>query len=64
MITKQVKFKDVCNDSIHGGILVINGNDKYIICGCCGGVIEVDEDVEIIEEYNNWVDISDSIIGE
>lgn len=28
---KQVKFKDIPNDVIHGGILMDNGD---IICGC------------------------------
>lgn len=63
MITKQVKFVDVYEHTIHGGILITEGNDQYIICGCCGGVFEI-EDVEIVEEFPNWIDISDSIIGE
>ena len=57
---KQVKFKDYDGD-IFGGILVESFN--VIICGCCGGTFAVDE-VEIIETYGDWVDISDEIIGE
>ena len=60
METKQVKFKDE-EGNILGGILVDN---KYIICGCCGGVLEVEE-VEILERYNYWVNISYEImVGE
>ena len=57
---KQVKFKDF-DGVVHGGILV--EEDGIIICGCCGGTFEVEE-VEIIETYDYWVDISDSIIGD
>jgi len=64
MITKQVKFKYLCDDSVHGGILIIQGDEQYIICGCCGSVFEVDEDIEILQTYNEWIDISNSIIGE
>ncbi len=63
MITKQVKFVDVDEHTIHGGILIIQGDEQYIICGCCGGVFEI-EDVEIVKEFPDWIDISDSIIGE
>lgn len=63
MITKQVKFVDVYEHTTHGGILIIQGNEKYIICGCCGSVFEM-EDVEIVKEFPDWIDISDSIIGE
>ncbi len=44
-----------------------------VICGCCGGVFEIDEIVESakdfqiespIEVYDFWVDISDEIIGD
>lgn len=59
MKTKQVKFKDPEGD-ILGGIMVDN---KYIICGCCGGVFEVEE-VEILEVYKTWLNISDEIKGE
>lgn len=57
METKQVKFMDE-EGEIFGGILV---DGEYIICGCCGGVIEWNE-VTILEKYNNWVNISDNIM--
>lgn len=34
-----------------------------IICGCCGGVFEVEECEEIVE-YEEWTDIEDGIGGE
>ena len=65
MTTKQVRFYDKENDMEHGGILT----DYGLICGCCGGVIELDEigpgqDYEITEEYKYWVPLDDEIIGE
>ena len=62
---KQVKFHDKANDEIFGGLLCQEGVCDYIICGCCGGIIEADDpDIEILETYEAWTDISDSIIGE
>lgn len=56
---KQIKFKDF--DGIEcGGILDKDSN--IIICGCCGGTYDTDE-VEIIEVYENWNNISYEIIG-
>ena len=42
-----------------------------IICGCCGGVYEIDEVIEFapeyvqqpIHKYEYWIDISDEIRG-
>ena len=57
---RMVKFKDLANDNVFGGILL---DDDNIICGCCGGLIEKeDPDVEIIEELE-WIDISNEILG-
>lgn len=62
----QVKFKDVDNDIIHGGILMDNGS---IICGCCGCIIESDEigdgkSHEILKKYDSWVNLDHDIIDE
>ena len=58
---QMVKFKDLENNVILGGILIDNGS---IICGCCGGLIEKDdEQFEIIENLS-WINISDEILGE
>ena len=56
METKQVIFKDE-EGEIFGGILV---DGEYIICGCCGGVIEYNE-VEIISDLK-WTPLSDTIL--
>ena len=65
MKTEQIKFRDTENDAILGGILI---DDRYIICGCCGGIIDLNEEdcsAEILEHYPfNWIDISDAIVGE
>lgn len=61
MTTKQIKFKYLYDNSIQCGILIIQGDEQYIICGCCGGVFEVNEDIEILQIYDEWIDISNSI---
>ena len=59
---KQVRFRDRFGDAIFGGIQLDNGD---IICGCCGGLFEADDpDIEVIKTYDEWVNISDEIIGE
>lgn len=71
---KQVKFR-ITDSSIGetteilGGIGIYedadNQNDARlinVICGCCGSVLEP-EDVEILEKYDWWVDLVDTIIG-
>lgn len=63
---KQVKFSDTDNGVIHGGIQLDNGD---IICGCCGSLIPKDEQneecgFELLEEYEMWVSLDDSIIGD
>lgn len=75
---KQVQFMDLENTNhkgsnvIHGGILKDNGD---IICGCCGGLIPSDEiakpgessegkQAEILEVYDTWVNLDETIIGD
>lgn len=62
MTAQQVSFIEVGTDNpIFGGILI---DDRYIICGECGGVFDLaDGDAEIIERFPAWVDLSDEIIG-
>ncbi len=65
MSFKQCKFKDFENETILGGIL--NEDENYIICGCCGCIIDLKEepfDYEIIKVYDSWLNISEEIIGE
>lgn len=63
MVTKQARFRLKGENDFYGGILVKNNNSFYVICGCCGEVMEMD-DIAEIEEYKNWVNISNEIIGE
>lgn len=70
---KQCKFYDIENDTYLGGLLDDNNNELY--CACCGAHLEKDEvcflDEKrtenhffiITEVYDNWVPLSDEIIG-
>lgn len=65
MEAKQVLFYDKDNQESYGGVLIDN---RYLVCGCCGGVFDLeDEDdrtsVEIVDNYAEWVNISDEIVG-
>ena len=57
---KQIKFHEIGEDIEIGGILLDDGN---IVCGCCGSLFEP-EDVEIIKEYESWIDLSEEIKGD
>lgn len=63
----QVMFYD--GEGMCSGILF----DDKIICGCCGGIFEVEDvyenaqidGVEVaIRMFTNWVDVSDEIKGD
>lgn len=61
----QVAYWDVAGDHYVGGIAY---HDE-IICGCCGGVMEVEEVIEFapegvapIVEYAIWVNVSEEIM--
>ena len=65
----QVVFADPDNA---GEWIVGIGYKDEIICGCCGGVFEIDDIVEMAEEfglvnaiydYNDWNDIASEITG-
>lgn len=68
-MVKQVKFK-ITDDSIGdpneilGGIAIFDDNSYLvnIICGCCGSILE-SEDIKIIRIYENWIDLTDDILG-
>ena len=62
MFVEQVAFRQSPEEKFLGGIMI---NKTHIICGECGGVLEVGEDVppDQILPYPDWVDISDSIVG-
>lgn len=59
---KQIKFIDLENNEIHGGILLENGD---CICGCCGGIHKSDEcgtTWKILKEYEFWMNLDEEII--
>ena len=60
---KQIKFRDLENDAVRGGIELDSGD---VICGCCGGLFEKDDEGttwQKITEYANWVDLTSEICG-
>ena len=60
-LATQVRFLDKEDGVIHAGILY----DDKIICGCCGGVFDAySEYIEILESYEDWVDLTETIIGD
>jgi hypothetical protein len=61
---KQIKFKDLENDVIHGGILLDNGD---VVCGCCGGLLEgIEKNItwELLEVYDTWINLDEEICGD
>lgn len=54
-----VKFRDTLeeNSDEHFGILF---DDGYILCFCCGGCVEP-EDYEIIENYNGFAYLDETL---
>ncbi len=66
----QVKFLDNAEDELKykGGIAY----GDVIVCGCCGGVVEIsdlleyfsDEEANLIIIPLEWIDISEAIIGD
>ena len=58
----QVRWLDTENKRWFGGIAYRN----EIICGCCGGVFELDsfEEDEVEELGGYWVNIEEEIRGE
>lgn len=59
-MAKQVVFKDKFEGGVHAGIALDDGS---VICGCCGGLIEL-EDYTLIKEYEDWVNLEHEIIGD
>lgn len=70
---RQVRFRIInddvgATDEILGGIGIYEEYPHHdeilvnVICGCCGSMFEP-EDVEIIEKYDSWVNLIDTIIG-
>ena len=68
-VPTQVAFFDYDNQDNPRYIGGIAYQDK-IICGCCGGLVEIadiyeftPEGITPIKEYADWVDIDDEICG-
>lgn len=57
MITKQCIFVDE-EKSVHVGIhCTENNNDNYIICLCCGGIVDPKE--VIFKDFENWMPLDE-----
>lgn len=61
MKIEQVYFYHSEDDEFYGGILI---DDKYVICGCCGGVFDLEDGKIKIYEKLPWIDISEAILGD
>ena len=62
-MSAQIMFKDLDGETVHGGILLDNGD---VICGCCGGIFEANEKGEtweLIKEYSDWLNLDEEICG-
>ena len=68
---RQVRFRIIADENKHeilGGIGIYGYDDNQelylvnVICGHCGVMFEPDE-VEILEVYKYWTNISEEIIG-
>ena len=66
-VAVQVKFWD--GENWCAGFMI----GRRLVCGCCGGIFDVDEVLQEGREegienpiviYNIWVDVSDEICGE
>ena len=61
----QVEFTE-CTDPERklGGIAKYeNGKLVHILCGCCGHIL-LPENVTVIRKFDDWLPISEEIIGE
>ena len=61
---QQIAFKDLANNVFHGGIMLENGD---IVCGCCGKTLKANEkDImwELIDTYDSWEDLDETICGD
>lgn len=61
---KQIIFRDLETHENYGGILT---DERNVICGCCGGLLEAKEENQtwkIIKIYNNWMNLENAICGD
>ena len=62
-MARQIKFKDLGDDVVCAGIELDDGN---VICACCGGIFEKDEEGvtwEKLDTFENLIDLTDEILG-
>lgn len=62
-MAKQIQFKDLENNEIHGGIELDDGN---VVCACCGGLFEKEEKGETwekVKSFKTWVNLDAEICG-
>ena len=57
----QVRWGETSDDEELIENFGIAFEDK-IICACCGGTVDLDEDIYVFEEFD-WIDISEAIEG-
>ena len=62
-MVRQCSFMDDEGNTLGGIYCDFDNGDRYIICGCCGGIFDPNE-VENLEIFNFWVDLSEEIIGD
>ena len=76
----NVNVRDLANDRIPRQVMFWDGEShcagimigKLLVCGCCGGIFNLDEVIEMAREdgqvpvrvFDTWVDISDEIMGD
>lgn len=64
IITNPAMIGEGEEGKTYGGIAWIDCERlDYVICGCCGAIFNA-EDVEIVERYTDWMDLTQAIVGE
>lgn len=60
---KQIIFRDLELHETHAGILT---DERNVICGCCGGLFEAEEENKswkVVKVYNTWINLEEEICG-
>ena len=58
---KQIIFEDLELHETHAGILT---DERNVICGCCGGLFEAEEENEtwkVVKIYHQWINLENEI---
>lgn len=70
----QIRFKVIAPDLMDEGENIFGGIGEYaeiedeeilirVICGCCGSTFEPNE-IEILDKYDTWIDLTETIVGD